>query len=86
MVDLGGRRLRPQSGEKTAVFRNSLWCSWPIQRREGASCFNVLVPKGHGATQPPAGREAVGPAALAQVSQPEAEALEESGSTQQVGV
>lgn len=38
------------------------------------------------ATQPPAGREAVRSAMLAQVSQPEAEALEEWGSTQQVGV
>lgn len=36
--------------------------------------------------QPPAGRETVRPVTLAQVSQPEAEALEESGSTQQVGV
>lgn len=55
-------------------------------RREGASCFNFLVPKGQTATQSPTGREAVRPAMLAQVSQPEAEALGESGSTQQVGI
>lgn len=58
---------------------SSLWCSRPSQRREGASCFDFLVPKGHRATQPPTRREAVRPATLTQVSQPEAEALQESG-------